>query len=74
MSAKAKFGWVLIILGTLMIVSPFYTLTGYFVTGSASAPQSPETPLQLQIIFAGSALALLGYFLAKPKPESPVTV
>ncbi len=74
MSFRRRLGWVFIVFGTLMLISPFiYGFTGYFAAGFTSYLPSPETSFQLPVIFTGFALAVFGYFLARPTAESAVT-
>lgn len=72
MGIKKVFGWLLLIVGIIIMIFPFvHGLTGFFITSLAVSIPQPRIDLNLQFpyLIIGIILAVIGWVLAKPKSE-----
>lgn len=70
MEMKKLFGWVFLIAGVTLMISPFSSgLTGYFVLTSSSA-LATGTNFEITYIIAGFIMAVFGYYLVRPRKET----
>jgi len=70
MVLKTVVGWLFLIAGIILMVSPFLSgFTGFFVLTSSSAlPASANFEITYTVV--GFFMAISGYYLMRPKKET----
>lgn len=70
MVLKTVLGWLFLITGLILMVSPFISgFTGFFVLTSRSALSAPAN-FEITYTVAGFFMAIFGYYLMRPRKET----
>ncbi len=70
MVLKTVLGWLFLITGLILMISPFISgFTGFFVLTSRSALPTAAN-FELTYTVAGFFMAIFGYYLIRPKRET----